>query len=263
MEPNFIFDGGFIMVPTDRFEEGVEWYKKHMGWELIDTARTPVGMKAFFRLPAGGQVNLKSFELQHEHFTPDDYEEGNVRFCFRTANLEQAIAYFQAEGIACSEPVEMPDGGKNVDITAFAGVRLTLSEDREFEGKHPDSRVIGYAPRPLWIGVKDLEAAAEWYSRMVGLQRVDTSYDEQGFVLLGDGEWDFVWLQQLPKEQPVVKANPGARLYFLIPERQAFLDTNQWLAQQGVEVCQPVGGRWMGYHLHDPDGNRLNVWSYY
>ncbi|MDF2815238.1 MAG: hypothetical protein K0Q81_1438 [Paenibacillus sp.] len=264
-ESHFSFDGGFIMVPTDRFLEGVEWYRKYMGWELIDTAFSPVGMKAFFRLPAGGQVNLKSFELEHEHFTPEGYEEGHVRFCFRTANLEETIAYFRGEGIFCTEPVLMPDNRYATDLIAFAGVRLTLVEDRDFEGRYTDARIIRYASKPLWLGVRDLEAATNWYVRFLGLKRSEISYADQGYALLGerDGSWDYVWLEQLPHTEGIVRANPGARLYFVIPEREAFFDKHRWLLEQGIEATEPVGERWMGFHFHDPDGNRLNVWTYY
>ncbi len=264
-QPSFTFDGGFIMVPTERFQEGVEWYKQHMGWELIDTAFSPVGMKAFFRLPAGGQVNLKSFELDHEHFTPEGYEEGHVRFCFRTANLEEAAAYFRGEGIDCSDPVLLPDGHYAADLTAFAGIRLTLVEDREYEGKYPGSRAISYASKPLWLGVRDLEASAEWYGRILGLKRAEISFHNQGFSLLGeqDGGWDYVWLEQIRQTGPVVRSNPGARMYFVIRDRDAFFDTRRWLIEQGVEATEPVGDRWTGFHFHDPDGNRLNVWNYY
>jgi len=263
--PKFEFDGGFIMVPSERFDEGVEWYRKHMGWELIDTALSPVGRKAFFRLPGGGQANLKSFEMEHEHFTPQNYEEGHTRFCFRTANLEKALGYFREQGIACSEPFQMPDGTFGADITVFCNVRLTLSEDRQLEGEYPDARVIRYASKPLWLGVRDLNAAVEWYEAVLGLKRSAADYSDQGFALLGEseGDWEYVWLEQLPASAPYAKANPGARLYFVIWDREQFLETERRLREQGIETSEPVGERWTGFHFYDPDGNRLNVWNYY
>ncbi|UVI33247.1 VOC family protein [Paenibacillus spongiae] len=264
-KPYFQFDGGFIMVPYDRFEEGVEWYRKHMGWALIDTVTGPVGRKAFFRLPGGGQANLKSFEMDLEHFNQRDYEEGNCRFCFRTANLEETVNYFGEHDIECSKPVQLPDGTLTADIQAFAGVRMTLCEDRASEGQHPEARVIRYAAKPLWLGVRDLEASVAWYEHVLGLERSETDYSDQGFALLRDRKdhWDYVWLQQLASCSPVVKANPGARLYFLVDGREDFLETQRWLKQQDIETTEPVGERWTGYHFYDPDGNRLNVWNYY
>lgn len=253
------------MVPWDRFEEGVDWYREHMRWELIDTATGPVGRKAFFRLPGGGQANLKSFEIELEHFSQDDYAEGHCRFCFRTANLEQALAYFRKQGVRCSEPVKLPDGAVAADIEAFAGVRLTLSEDREYEGKYPEAIAIRYGAKPLWLGVRDLEASVLWYESVLGLERTDTDYAARGFALMRDGQskWDYVWLQQLPPGALLQKANPGARPYFLVEGRDDFLQTRRWLLEQGIETSEAVGERWMGFHFFDPDGNRLNVWNYY
>ncbi len=132
--PYFKFDGGFIMVPGDRIEEAVEWYHKHMGWKLKGTADTPVGRKAFFRMPIQGQANLKAFESEIDHFTLTGYEEGNNRFCFRVANLAETLYYFREQGTECTAPILMPDGTFSADIVAFGGVRLTLSEDRKLQG---------------------------------------------------------------------------------------------------------------------------------
>jgi catechol 2,3-dioxygenase-like lactoylglutathione lyase family enzyme len=263
--PYFKFDGGFIMVPWDQFDEAVEWYREKMGWKLKGTAYTPVGQKAFFRMPDVGQANLKSFESDIDHFTLDGYAEGNCRFCFRTANLAQTLDYFREQDIECSESFEMPDGTLSADIKAFGGVRLTISEDRKFEGKYPESRIIRYAAKPLWIGVSDLETSAEWYGKILGLHRSKKDYGDRGFALLRDDKqkWDYVWLEQVPASSNPVKANPGARMYFQIKKQDDFHEAHRWLGEQGIETSGIVGERWQGFHFHDPDGNRLNVWSYY
>lgn len=263
--PYFQFDGGFIMVPWDQFEEAVEWYRVHMGWVLRDTALTPVGKKAFFRMPGRGQANLKSFEMDLDHFSQDGYTEGNCRFCFRTANLDQALAYFRSQNVECSAPVEMPDGTLAADIKAFGGVRMTLSEDRKLEGKYPESRVIQYGTKPLWLGVSDLNASIEWYERILGLKRAKKDYRDRGFALMRDDrdKWDNVWLEQVPASSATVKSNPGARLYFLIKGRENFLQAHHWLQEQGIDTSNIVGpDRWRGFHFFDPDGNRINAWTY-
>jgi len=260
----FEFDGGFIMVPWNRFDEGVAWYSEHMGWSLIDTANGPVGRKAFFNLPGGGQANLKSFESDLDHFVQDGYAEGNCRFCFRTGNLEQTLAYFREQGVECSEQVALPDGTFAADIQAFADVRLTLSEDRKLDGQYPGVRAIRFGAKPLWLGVRDLEAACSWYETVLGLKRTKNNYSGRGFALMADpqNDWDYVWLEQLPSDTPIVKANPGARLYFVIRDSGEFRETHRLLNESGIETSSIVGERWMGFHFYDPDGNRLNVWNY-
>jgi catechol 2,3-dioxygenase-like lactoylglutathione lyase family enzyme len=261
----FKFDGGFIMVPWDRFDEAVEWYRDKMGWKLRGTGTGPVGRKAFFKMPGQGQANLKSFETDIDHFTLDGYAEGNSRFCFRTANLEQTLLYFKDQGVESTEPVEMPDGTWAADIIAFGNVRLTLNEDRKLEGKFPESRIIQYALKPLWLGVTDLNVSLEWYERILGLERSKKNFKDRGFALMRDKKqkWDFVWLEEVPSSQSTIKANPGARLYFQIKQQDDLYKTNAWLKEQGIEASDIVGERWKGFHFYDPDGNRLNVWSYY
>ena len=65
------WDGGFIMMASDKFEEGIEWYTRHMGWKCTNTFVSNVGKMAFLRHPIRdhfSQVVLKSFESDYEHF---------------------------------------------------------------------------------------------------------------------------------------------------------------------------------------------------
>lgn len=250
------------MVPWEQFDEAVEWYREHMGWTLIGTGDGPVGRKAFFNMPGSGQANLKSFESELSHFTSEGYDEGNCRFCFRTADLNQTLDYFSHLGVTCSTPVKMPDGTRSADMIAFGNVRLTLNEDRKLIGKYPEARVIQYAAKPLWLGVTDLEASIEWYSRICGWESSKKNFQDRGFALMREA-WDFVWLEKVNGEPLTPKANPGARLYFRIKEQKDLYRTNVWLKEQGIEASDIIGERWKGFHFYDPDGNRLNVWSYY
>jgi catechol 2,3-dioxygenase-like lactoylglutathione lyase family enzyme len=75
-------------------------------------------------------------------------------------------------------------------------------------------------------------------------------------------KWSYVWLEQLPVGTQPVKANPGSRLYFQVKKQEDFFEAHRWLKEQGIEVSDVVGTRWQGFHFYDPDGNRLNVWTY-
>jgi len=260
--PNFKFDGGFIMVPWDQFDEAIEWYREKMGWQLLGTGTGPVGGKAFFKMPGSGQANLKSFESELSHFTSEDYFEGNCRFCFRTANLDRTLEYFDKQGTKCTSPRKMPDGTRSADIIAFGNVRLTLNEDKKLEGKFPESRVIQYAAKPLWLGVSDLEASINWYGRILGWEQSKKNFQDRGFALMHE-TWDFAWLEKVNVHQSSKRANPGARLYFRIKKQEDLYKANEWLKGQGIEASDIIGERWKGFHFYDPDGNRLNVWSYY
>jgi hypothetical protein len=43
---------------------------------------------------------------------------------------------------------------------------LTLTEDRKYEGKYPDARVLRYGAKPLWLGVTVLESSIKWYENV-------------------------------------------------------------------------------------------------
>src|SRR5690554_6643755 len=137
-------------------------------------------------MPIQGQANLKSFEQEIDHFTLNGYAEGNNRFCFRMANLEQTLSYFREQGTECSSPIEMPDGTFFADIKAFGGVRITFSEDLKLQGKYPESRVLQFARKPLWLGVSDLKASIAWYECVLGLKKSKKDFAEKGFALMRD-----------------------------------------------------------------------------
>lgn len=232
-----------------------------MGWRLKGTGHRI----AFFKMPEKGHANLLAFDPYNEHFTPEGTAEGHSRFCFRTANLEQALKYFQEHGVECSEPVSLPDDTLAADIITFGGAKLTLTEDRKLEGRHPESRVLCYGLKPLWLGVTDLMASQEWFEKMLGLKPAKKNYMEQGFALMRDEKckWDFVWLQKVPAGSHPHRTNPSARFYLQIKKRTNLVEAHRWLIEQGIETSGIVGDQLKCFHFYDPDGNRLNAWSYH
>ncbi|MDP5275850.1 VOC family protein [Chengkuizengella axinellae] len=272
--PVFECDGGFIMVSWDKFDEGIEWYSKHMGWKCADVILSPLGKKAFFPLPDGGQVTLKSFESKFDHFKQEDGFEGHIRLGFRLADLEANYAYFQKHDIEVSEITELPNGIRTFDFYGFENTRITATEDSRKDGLYPDSRLIGFGYTR--IGVTNLDNAIPWYEDIIGMKkkvdqelpygysRMDVKLSKYGAEAVKKEYIDDVWLEPIPQGSKVEKSNPSVRTYFYV-KPELFRSTHQLLAEKGIETSKTAGEPekgFAGFHFFDPDGNRLNVWSY-
>jgi catechol 2,3-dioxygenase-like lactoylglutathione lyase family enzyme len=269
---NFRWDGGFIMVSWDKFEEGVEWYTKHMGWTCLDQVITPVGKKAFLKMPRVGVVTLKSFESDLEHFMDDTNFEGHTRMGFEVTNLEETLEYFAREGIQVSELTTLPTGQVSFDIIAFENARLTAVYNQTIEGEFPSARITGFSDVNVRIGVSDLDKAIAWYQEYLGVKlvkqyngdfahlQIEDAYD---WIQLSEVFYDNIWLEKL-EHVAFTKSNPTVRNYFDI-RPEVFEETYNHLKQKGVELSEVAGdpqNGWAGFHFFDLDGNRINVWSY-
>ncbi|WP_053368069.1 VOC family protein [Bacillus sp. FJAT-27245] len=268
----FRWDGGFIMVPWDRFEDGVTWYTKHMGWTCLDQVVTPVGKKAFLKMPRLGVVTLKSFEAEFEHFKSDSSFEGHTRVGFEVVSLKETLAYFKREGIKVSGMTELPTGQLSFDIFGFDNARMTAVHNPSLEGQFPDARITGFSDVNVRIGVRDVMKAAAWYEENLGLKfvkqygsdyahlQVEDAYD---WIQLSEVFYDNVWLEQM-EDALFEKANPSVRNYFDI-RPEVFFETYNQLKAKGLEPSEIAGNPntgWAGFHFFDLDGNRINVWSY-
>lgn len=265
------WDGGFIMVSWDGFDEGVNWYTTHLGWECLDKVITPVGKKAFLKMPKGAVVTLKSFESDYEHFQKGNGEEGNIRLCFEIGSLEQTIKYFSQNHIPYTEPVTLQNGMKSFDFYGFENARFTVFENPKDKDRYPDALILGFGEVNSRIGVTDVQKAVEWYTKNLGFITLSNEH-EKGYALLQTEDayckhalnetlMDNIFLEKVEKS---IKGNPSVRTYFDIRPEE-FFDTYNRLIKNGISPTQIAGNPmkgWGGFHFYDPDGNQINVWSY-
>ncbi|WP_343797508.1 VOC family protein [Bacillus carboniphilus] len=268
----FRWDGGFIMVSWDGFEEGIEWYTKHFGWECLDKIITPVGKKAFLKMPKVGVVTLKSFDADYEHFYSGG-EEGHMRLCFEVGNLDTTLQYFTENEIITSDPVTLPNGRKTFDIFCFENARVTVVENPENDGMFLNARVVGFGEVNSRIGVTDIEKSSMWYEEVLGF-KIEVVNLEKGYALvqtedaydrnvLKQAFMDNIYLEKI-ESQNYMEGNPSVRTYFDIRPEE-FFEAYNHLVKKGAKPSQIAGDPmkgWGGFHFFDPDGNRINVWSY-
>ncbi|MCA1035092.1 VOC family protein [Bacillus infantis] len=268
----FRWDGGFIMVSWDGFEEGVEWYTKHFGWSCLDKIISPVGKKAFLKMPRLGVVTLKSFEGNFEHFQKDSGTEGHVRLCFEILDIDRSLSYFKNEGIEVTPIAELPGGQKSFDIIAYENARITAVYNSDEADQFPDARITGFGPVNARIGVRNLDEAISWYEEHLGLRLAKRFGSEFAHMQVEDAyDWiqhkqifhDSVWLETAAGTA-FEKGSPSARNYFdLRPDE--FYQTYELLSEKGLSPSEIAGNPtagWGGFHFYDPDGNMINVWSY-
>jgi catechol 2,3-dioxygenase-like lactoylglutathione lyase family enzyme/predicted enzyme related to lactoylglutathione lyase len=267
--PSFGFDGGFIMASWDGFEKGVDWYSKHFGWTCCGQELTPIGKMAFFPLPRFGQANLKSFQTEWEHYQDTDRNEGHFRLCFSTEDIDALIRYFQEHEVKVSAPQLLPDGRSFADIYAFEGARITAVQRPSKTVQFADSRLISFGDIALIITVSDIQKSLAWYEKMLGFEKLEDGL-QKGTALLrmpisihGQKEPDpsypmHVWMIEDPKILHSPKGNPMCRTYFQVFP-QELEASRAWLSSHDVEISELAMN---DYHFFDPDGNRINIWSY-
>lgn len=275
--PDLGWDGGFIMVTRDKFDEGIEWYTRHMGWTSTDTFLSNVGKMAFLHHPIRdhfSQVVLKTFESDYEHFQFDHQNEGHTRLCFSMADPEKTFRYFQDHEIEVSDRRTLPDGREAFDMIGFEGAILTAVHDPALDGQYPDARLIGFGPITQIIGVSDIKRSVKWYEKYLGYKLVDENTDHgyawmealDGFLKNTQGKITKipVLLEHVQEQYQFRKANPAARGYHFLPLGETFISTRRQLEAEGIETSEIAGDpfSWGAFHFYDPDGNRINVWSY-
>ena len=122
----------------------------------------------------------------------------------------------------------------------------------------PDARFLGYTP--LRIGVRRWEAARGWYQRYMGMT-VLAEYAAEKAVLMGLGSFEPVWLEELPDSAFHGPVSPMIHPNFLSVEIEA---AHRWATEQGLNPSPLRGapGDHSFFHLFDPDGNRINLYTY-
>ncbi|WP_456276392.1 VOC family protein [Bacillus sp. AK128] len=269
------WDGGFIMVAPEKFDEGISWYEEVFGWVCMDKITSWVGRKGFMKLPRSGVVTVKSFEGEFDHFQSYDIE-GNVRLVFVTYDLDQTRSYLDDKQVNFTELRILPNGQRYCDIFAFDNTRLTIVEEQN-QGDHqeyPASGIIGFGSVNTIIYVKNPKRSVEWYEKNLGFELVELN-EQEGYAhmrtedaydrnVLDQQFWDNIWILQ-DTENLVEKPNDtNARAYFDIRPAVFFEEYNK-LIHNGLKPSDiagnPING-WGGFHIYDPDNNRINIWSY-
>ncbi|MBS4171742.1 VOC family protein [Bacillus sp. FJAT-49736] len=271
----FRWDGGFIMVDGHKFEEAIQWYQDFLGWECLDSITTWVGRKGFMKLPRSGMVTIKSFEGEYDHFRSPE-TEGNVKLVFVTYDLDETRNYLVEKGVQTFAINVLPNGQRYCDILSFDNTKLTIAEEQKLEDNnvYPPSGIIGFGNVNTIIHVKDPVNSAEWYEKNLGFNIVEVNA-EKGYAhlqtedayyrnVLGQPFWDNIWLLH-GKDICVEKPNDNkARAYYDIRPEVFFEEYNK-LIQKGIKPSEiagdPING-WGGFHIYDPDNNRINIWSY-
>ncbi|TMV48191.1 VOC family protein [Paenibacillus mesophilus] len=260
----FEFDGGDMMLQWDEYEEAIQWFDRHMGWTFLHENLNDRSKRAAFVMPGGGHANFTTW-ANEEHQSRYD---GHCRVCFRIADLDKNLEYFEKHGIRYGERTTLPDGRETFDIQAGGGLRLTLIVHPEWNGKFPDSRIISFDSTPIRLGVRNIDRAVRWYRDHMGMERSAFAVGEQ-FALLQahhsyEGCIDLAWLEQIPEDEPYRETNPAARLYFLVRGADNFIRSHSRFIELGATTSEINGdpSSWASYYVFDPDGNRINVWIF-
>ncbi|MDF2650106.1 MAG: hypothetical protein K0Q73_5911 [Paenibacillus sp.] len=139
------------------------------------------------------------------------------------------------------------------------GTRLTVIRDRNL-----DSSVAGAVglSMPI-ISVSDLEPSRAWYAKFLGMRRNGRKSVHGAYLMMG--LWRFngvrdpvVWLEEQNISDTIdQRVRPATRMYFYV-EPHRFIQSHEKWKKSGIEVSE-VSGK--AYHLFDPDGNRINVFT--
>jgi predicted enzyme related to lactoylglutathione lyase len=264
---DFLWDGGFILAPGDRFDEAIQWYCTHMGW-VCKANFENAGRMAFLKFPGKGQVVLKSYESQYPQFRYEEAPESRSRLCFRVENKDKAIEYFTSQGIRTSNFQVLPDGRETFEIHAFAGTILTAVTTDSVKPSYPKSRIAGYSDIVMQIKVKNLTEMIAFYENVIGMQRLDGDCPK-GFARLGAKDArgklpDLVWLTPADSENLAQTTNQSTQPHFWIgPKKKDFVKAWEQLKAGGYTVSELSGNpeTWAAFYLVDPEGNRVNVWN--
>lgn len=261
------FDGGLIDVLYDQHPQMLTWFSEQMGlkgnsWHGPTDREADATLFSTLSLPDHGAFHLYSVltrrRLGH-WYSERGTVDGHLRFTFQCPNLPKTHAAFQERSIRTTAIGVGPEGREYFDFYSPEGTRLTAVSYPEKAEKYPEASFTNFAP--AWMEVTDLERSVQWYKDLLGIDVVE-DHSAEGYMYMQS----FLWLTAVPAEEHVGKVDDAARIYFICPSRQQFTELHERLAQAGAQpspYMNPPGSRWSAFHFYDPDGNRLNVWSYY
>ncbi|GAB6926294.1 hypothetical protein JCM10914A_02770 [Paenibacillus sp. JCM 10914] len=264
--PTLYFDGQFIDVLWDNYDNGIQWFEKYFSWKVIRQENWKVDPRCLegkmTQMDYGTWLvtYLTNSNLPH-HFAKRGSVESNIRLCFRTHDLENMHQALSDDGVRVS-PIY--DGPKTRYFDLWAtpeGIRLTLQED---------STVPASVLLPSWIrvGVSDLEESVRWYEQMMGMKIMERDHNHQFVIMamkLNHSEEDSYWvIEQKPDAAYVGKVDGQVQPICWIKDREEFFKYHQYLIDSGVETSEMGGFITRGlvsFHFYDRDGNRFNISS--
>ncbi|WP_313801884.1 VOC family protein [Cytobacillus sp.] len=268
------WDGGFIMVEPDKFDEAIAWYETILGWKCLDKVTSWVGKKGFMKMPRSGVVTIKSFEGVYDHFQSSE-TKGNVKLGFASYDLDETLSYLAENDVAFTEIHALPNGQRYCEVYGFNQTNLTIVEEARGEDRtvYPPSGIVGFGTVNTIIHVRDPRLSAQWYEKHLGFEVVEVDA-ENGYAhmrsedaydrnVLNQCFWDNIWLLQTTKIVKKPNDNQVRTYYDIRPD--VFFDEYNKLIRNGIKPSEiagdPING-WGGFHIYDLDNNRINVWSY-
>lgn len=268
------WDGGFIMVEPEKFDDAITWYETILGWKCLDKVTSWVGKKGFMKMPRSGVVTIKSFEGVYDHFQSPE-TKGNVKLGFATYDLDETLSYLAENDVEFTEIQVLPNGQRYCEIYGFNQTNLTIVEEARGEDRtvYPPSGIVGFGTVNTIIHVRDPRLSAQWYEKHLGFEvvevdaengyahmRTEDAYDRN---VLNQCFWDNIWLLQTTKIVKKPNDNQARTYYDIRPD--VFFDEYNKLIRNGIKPSEiagdPING-WGGFHIYDLDNNRINVWSY-
>jgi len=253
------------MLHWEQYEEAIAWFKQHMGWRFLHENLNDRAKRAAFVMPGGGHANFTTWEQENDAVRRYD---GHCRVCFRIADLERNLEYFDKHGIVYGDRKTLPDGRETFDIQAGGNLRLTVIVHPEWDGKFPDSRILAFDSTPIRLGVRDIGRSVQWYGEHMGMSLSELETPDEYALLQTDHSYDgrvnLVWLEKISENEPYRETNPAARLYFLVRGSDNFVRSHEHFMASGVKTSEIHGdpSSWASYYVIDPDGNRINMWVF-
>lgn len=264
--PNLYFDGQFIDILWDNYDNCVNWFEKYFKWEVIRQENWIVDPRCYegkmTEMNYGTWLisYLTNFRLPH-HYAERGTVESNIRLCFRIGDFEKIHKLFLDEGLRLSSIYAGPKA-RYFDVWATAeGIRLTLQEDLT---------VPQFELQPSWIriGVSNIDDSITWYEQHMGMKLLER--DPRGnYVImalkLNHSDEDSIWvIERKPEESYTGRVDGQVQPVCWIKDREDFFKYHQYLIENGIETSE-IGGfltrGMVSFHFYDIDGNRMNVSS--
>ena len=262
--PQLAYDGGQIDVLMSNHDEAVRWFEKHMGFTpgmVMDGQNEPHSdAEKMTGLNWGTWIKSVQSKTQPIHLFADRGKgESNIRWCWRTRDLQEVHERFKNEGVKVSDRV--------TPVTKYFDFWATAEEIRLTAQWDPSLEEPGFFPSWTRMGCADLDRSLEWYRQFMNVKLLE-DHRNDGFVIVGlalnhNPDDHSMWiLEQLPPGASTEPINPHTRPYLYINDADAFERYYDDLKQSGITVSDIIGGRMRFFHFYDPDGNRFNIYTY-